>query len=206
MELKAKNKEVFTLIDMDHNAPKDNVSYMNWYDDLSTYDRDRIIVAGFFNGFEGICETISLNMDLSYETIGNFGDAILANYIYHKNVDKVSYEDNLDLLAHCIAAYLTFLSMNEHNCYMDAIPYNTNDKSYHPNYLWADFLEIKVSGLRELDLLPACKKAFAAISDKNYDDEITLDLSPVFDRYKRLTDVNLNELGAPVTIVLKDKE
>ena len=207
MQLKAKNREVIRLIHMDSNAPKDQIGYMGWYDELSTYDRDRIVLAGFFNGFEGICETINLNMDLSYETVGNMGDALIANYIYHKNVDKISLSDNLDLIAHCLAAYLSFLAMNEHNCELETKPYNTSDKSYHPNYLWADFLTANVSGLRTMDFLPTCMKAIVKPNENaSYDAPITIDLTSIIDRYKRLTNADLSELGMPTSVILTDKE
>ncbi len=207
MQLKAKNREVIRLVPMDSYAPKDQIGYMGWYDELSTYDRDRIVLAGFFNGFEGICDTISLQMDLSYDTIGNMADALVANFIYHKNIDKVTIKENLDLLAHCLASYLTFLSMNEHNCDLETKPYNTNDNTYRPNYLWADFLTVNVTGLRTMDLLPACMKAIVVPNqDATYDAPITIDLTTIIDRYKRLTNADLGELGMPTSVTLTDKE
>ena len=134
-------------------------------------------------------------LDLSYETLENLPKAMIScfqGYIANGN----SKTDSAYALAKSLAAYLTLLGMNEHECDIKVTQMGTSimppPKSEHP--LWGQLFRIKVGVRREVDFLPPVYEGMKFLHG-DMGDLLMFAADPIFQAYKSAFRVNLVEHG-----------
>ena len=153
------------------------------------------ILFGYLDSFLEVCETSKIKFDLTYDTIKNVGIGLAALYNTHKNI--YNPEENAEIIAKTLATVLSYLVINEHDCWFRCTSYLEQIKAGKaPNQaLWADVFEIAVG--RKTKFKDLCDAAMACvrIGSVMSPNGLILAMDPIVEEYEKLTGVDLVKHG-----------
>lgn len=153
------------------------------------------MIYGYLSSFFNICESHNIHIDLTYNTVKNIGAGLSALFAYQKN--EYEHNRNVNVIAKTLAAVLSYIAVNEHDLWFRTTNYiNQIKKGNVPaNPLWGDMISISVGKKNQyVDFLPSCK---AGTSSGTFmvASGMTLLVDDVVYEYKKLTGINLAEVG-----------
>lgn len=172
-------------------APKRTIQIMQ---SLSSEEIGNTILWGFFESLMEIAEERGIDLDLTYEKTQSFPAALAALY----NVQKNSYtpEKNTEIIGKTIAAYLTLLCINEHNCIPAYSQINTSLYASQKDVpkTWGGGIKIEVGTESRVDFY---QSGLNAVNQNLIDIEngVYVDMMPIMSLYRRATGVRLKEYG-----------
>ena len=132
---------------------------------------------------------------MTYATAKNIGPGLIALFSHQKK--HYEHSKNVDIVAKTLAAVLSYLAINEHNCWFRSTSYLAQVKAGKAlkQPLWAGVFSIAVGRRNKyIDFLPCCKAATIA-GTILIPDGLTLQIAPVVAEYKKLTGMDLTEYG-----------
>lgn len=150
---------------------------------------------GFLSSFLEICEMRGIELDLTYNTFKNVCAGLGALFAFQKK--HYEHYSNVDIVAKTLASYLSYLAINEHNCWFRTTCYLAQIKTGKAlkQPLWANVDSIAVGRKNKyIDFLPCCKEAVKP-GTIMIPDGLTVQIDPVVAEYKKLTGVDLREYG-----------
>ena len=153
------------------------------------------ILYGYLDSFLEICEQHNIEIDLTYDTAKNINAGLIALFSHQKK--HYEHGKNVDIVAKTLAAVLSYLAINEHNCWFHATSYLAQVKAgkIPKQPLWAGMFSIAVGRKNKyIDFLTCCKVAVipGTILIPN---GLTLQIESVAAEYEKLTGVDLSEYG-----------
>lgn len=199
MELSIKNEKLVAHFEAERNSPMQNsFDQGNQQDSASSAwakEHPECILYGYLDSFLEICESRGVEIDLTYATAKNIGPGLIALFSHQKK--HYEHGKNVDIVAKTLAAVLSYLAINEHNCWFRTTSYLAQVKAGKApkQPLWAGVDSIAVGRKNKyIDFLPCCKAAVAA-GTILIPNGLTLQIVPAVAEYKKLTGVNLTEYG-----------
>ena len=158
-------------------------------------DHPETMLYGYLDSFLEICEANQIEFDLTYNTVKNIGMGLVALYQVQKN----SYDQlkNTDIIAKTLATVLSYLAINEHNCWFRTTSYLAQVKAgkVPKQPLWADVLSIAVGRKNKYaDFLAAAKESVTSGSVMS-PNGLTIQPAAIIAEYKKLTGLDLTEYG-----------
>lgn len=206
MELSIKNEKLIAHFEAEHNSPIQRSLDEERKTGKQSAQRDpasgawakehpECMLYGFLNSFLEICEMHSVEIDLTYDTAKNIGMGLAALFNFQKK--HYDHNTNVDIVAKTLASVLSYLAINEHNCWFRTTCYLNQIKAGKApkQPLWANVDSVSVGRKNKyVDFLPCCKEAVkpGSILVPN---GLTVHIDPVVAEYKKLTGVNLTEYG-----------
>ena len=195
MELSIKNEKLVAHFEAEHNIAAQDANKQSIDAGAWAKEHPESILYNYLDSFLEICESKGIEMDLTYATAKNIGPGLIALFSHQKK--HYAHDKNVDIVAKTLAAVLSYLAINEHNCWFRTTSYLAQVQAGKaPNQpLWANVFSVAVGRKNKyIDLLPCCKAAVAAgmIMIPN---GLTLQIAPVVAEYKKLTGVDLTEYG-----------
>ena len=184
-EHRKKGEEIWKAVSSNQSArdlPLELKAWIAEHPEISLYD--------FFETLTGVAQGSGIPLDLTYRTVHFLPVAMETLYGFQKKNGAQDLK-TLQSMPKYLAAYLTILAMNEHNCWFKIKSFPQGRQGLP---LWSDRYSIMTGKKRSLDLLPACTEAltFGTLLSKN---GFTLRMEPVVDAYREITGVDLSELG-----------
>ena len=196
IKLKIKNEHVQELLELDTKARsysrKEEQEFMN---SATPQQLGEYMLIAYATDMILNSAKVYSPLDLSYETLENLPKVMIScfqGYIANGN----SKTDSAYALAKSLAAYLTVLGMNEHECTLKVNQMGTAiippPKNEQP--LWGQLFRIKVGVRREVDFLPPVYEGMKFLhGDKG--DLLMFVVDPIFLAYKSAFRVDLVEQG-----------
>lgn len=199
MELSIKNEKLVAHFEAERNSPmQQSFEQGNQHDTASSAwakEHPECILYSYLDSFLEICEARGVEVDLTYATAKNIGPGLIALFSHQKQ--HYEHSKNVEIVAKTLAAVLSYLAINEHNCWFRATSYLAQVKAGKAPQqpLWAGVFSIAVGRKnRHRDFLPCCKTAVTP-GTILIPDGLTLQIAPVVAEYKKLTGVDLTEYG-----------
>lgn len=153
------------------------------------------VLYGYLDSFLEICEQRNIEIDLTYDTAKNINAGLIALFSFQKK--HYEHSKNVDIVAKTLAAVLSYLAINEHNCWFRSTSYLAQVKAGKTpkQPLWAGVFSIAVGRRNKyMDFLPCCKEAVKP-GIILIPDGLTLQIAQIVAEYKKLTGVDLTEHG-----------
>lgn len=192
MELSIKNEKLVAHFEVEHNIAVQDANQQSADTGAWAKEHPESILYNYLDSFLEICESRGIEMDLTYATAKNIGPGLIALFSHQKKY--YAHEKNVDIVAKTLAAVLSYLAINEHNCWFRSTSYLAGKVPNQP--LWANVFSVAVGRKNKyIDLLPCCKVATIA-GIIMIPEGLTLQIAPVVAEYKKLTGVDLTEYGA----------
>ncbi len=190
MKYNFQNEAVNEIFEFYSNVKEAKEAGQNPMDMLDIKEITYNIIAAYAIDVLDIAEDTGEDLNLKYDTLNKLPKVMTA--LWRTRAKTLSVSENRDSFAKSMAAYLTFLAVNEH----DAGIYGTIDENLSSDKienLWADLVEISF-GNREhsIDLLPVCKKSIKNNSHL-MPQGVMIDIVPVRQAYASITGVDLAE-------------
>ena len=195
MELSIKNEKLVAHFEAERNIASQNANQQAADSNAWVKEHPESILYNYLDSFLEVCEARGVEIDLTYATAKNIGPGLLALFSCQKK--HYEHSENVDIVAKTLAAVLSYLAINEHNCWFRTTSYLAQVKAGKaPNQpLWANVFSVAVGRKNKyIDLLPCCKVATIA-GTILIPDGLTLQIAPVVVEYKKLTGVDLTEYG-----------
>ena len=195
MELSVKNEKLVAHFEAERNIAMQNANQQAADSNAWVKEHPESILYNYLDSFLEVCEACGVEIDLTYATAKNIGPGLLALFSCQKK--HYEHSKNVDIVAKTLAAVLSYLAINEHNCWFRNTSYLAQVKAGKTpkQPLWAGVFSIAVGRRNKyIDFLPCCKAAVAAgmIMIPN---GLTLQIAPVVAEYKKITGVDLAEHG-----------
>ena len=195
MELSIKNEKLVAHFEAERNIAMQNANQQAADSNAWVKEHPESILYNYLDSFLEVCEACGVEIDLTYATAKNIGPGLLALFSCQKK--HYEHSKNVDIVAKTLAAVLSYLAINEHNCWFRTTSYLAQVKAGKTpkQPLWAGVDSIAVGRKNKyIDFLPCCKAAVAAgmIMIPN---GLTLQITPIVAEYKKLTGVDLAEHG-----------
>ena len=195
MELSIKNEKLVAHFEAERNIAMQNANQQAADSNAWVKEHPESILYNYLDSFLDICESKGVEMDLTYATVKNIGPGLIALFSHQKK--HYAQDKNVDIVAKTLAAVLSYLAINEHNCWFRSASYLTQVKAGKTpkQPLWASVFSIAVGRKnKHIDFLPCCKAAVIP-GTILIPDGLTLQINAVVAEYKKLTGVNLTEYG-----------
>lgn len=195
MELSIKNEKLVAHFEAERNISAQNANQQAADSNAWVKEHPESILYNYLDSFLEVCEARGVEIDLTYATAKNIGPGLIALFSHQKK--HYEYSKNVDIVAKTLAAVLSYLAINEHNCWFRNTSYLAQVKAGKTpkQPLWAGVFSIAVGRKNTyIDLLP-CSKAAAIPGTILIPDGLTLQIAPVVAEYKKLTGVDLTEYG-----------
>lgn len=193
MELSVKNEKLVAHFEAERNIAMQNANQQAADSNAWVKEHPESILYNYLDSFLEVCEACGVEIDLTYATAKNIGPGLLALFSCQKK--HYEHSKNVDIVAKTLAAVLSYLAINEHNCWFRTTSYLAQVKAGKTpkQPLWAGVFSIAVGRKNTyIDLLPCCKAA-AIPGTILIPDGLTLQIAPVVAEYKKLTGVDLTE-------------
>lgn len=154
---------------------------------------EHAIMYGFLSSFLEICEMHNIEFDLTYDTVKNLNNGLIALY----NNQKKSYEPttNRNIIAKTLASVLSFIAINEHDYWFSITSYlkQIREGKVIDRPLWSNVFSYAVGKNKYLDLLPCCIEAVKP--GLLLATGMSLNVESVVAEYKELTGIDLTGYG-----------
>lgn len=193
MELSIKNEKLLTHFEAECNIAMQNANQQAADSNAWAKEHPESILYNYLDSFLEICEARGVEIDLTYATAKNIGPGLIALFSHQKK--HYEHSKNVDIVAKTLAVVLSYLAINEHNCWFRTTSYLAQVKAGKTpkQPLWAGVFSIAVGRKnKHIDFLPCCKAA-AIPGTILIPDGLTLQIAPVVAEYKKLTGVDLTE-------------
>lgn len=156
-------------------------------------DSIKFIFAGYLDSLEEGAEMVSVDLDMTYDTIDNLIPAIIAlANIQHKSENYKDDGHNAEITMKTLAAYLTLMAVNNHGVKI-SVNRKGSSRGKRPD-LWSDRYYLRINNKRESDLLPYAIEGVDA-TPLDVENGFTVDINPLIEAYLRITGVNLADNG-----------
>lgn len=167
-------------------------------------DSIKFIFAGYLDSLEEGAEMVSVDLDMTYDTINNLIPAIIAlANIQHKSENYKDDRHNAEITMKTLAAYLTLMAVNNHGIKI-SVNRKGSSRGERPD-LWSDRYYLRINNKRESDFLPYAIEGIDA-TPVEVEDGFTVDINPLIGAYLRITGVNLADHGfANLIITFNDQ-
>lgn len=195
MELSIKNEKLVAHFEAERNIASQNANQQAADSNAWVKEHPESILYNYLDSFLEICEQHNIEIDLTYDTAKNIGPGLLALFSCQKK--HYEHSKNVDIVAKTLAAVLSYLAINEHNCWFRSASYLAQVKAgkAFKQPLWAGVFSIAVGRRNKyIDFLPCCKAAVIP-GTILIPDGLTLQIAPVVAEYKNITGVVLPEYG-----------
>ena len=167
-------------------------------------DSIKFIFAGYLDSLEEGAEMVSVDLDMTYDTIDNLIPAIIAlANIQHKSENYKDDGHNAEITMKTLAAYLTLMAVNNHGAKI-SVNRKGSSRGERPD-LWSDRYYLRINNKRESDFLPYAIEGINNIQIE-VDNGFAVDLNPLIGAYLRITDINLADYGSANLIITFDNE
>lgn len=202
MELTIKNEKLISHFEAEENSPLNQNLPINKTNPSSSEasrkwseEHPEAMCYGFLTSFLEISEMRGIELDLTYSTFKNVCAGLGALFAFQKK--HYEHYSNVDIIAKTLASYLSYLAINEHNCWFRSTCYLAQIKAGKgpKQPLWAnvDFIAVGRKN-KYVDFLPCCKEAVKP-GTIMIPDGLTVRIDPIVEEYKKLTGVDLKEYG-----------
>lgn len=195
MELSIKNEKLVAHFEAERNIAMQNANQQAADSNAWVKEHPESILYNYLDSFLEVCESRGIEIDLTYATAKNIGPGLIALFSHQKK--HYEHSKNVDIVAKTLAAVLSYLAINEHNCWFRSTSYLAQVKAgkVPKQPLWAGVFSIAVGRKNKyIDFLPCCKAAVIP-GTILIPDGLTLQIAPMVAEYKKLTGVDLNEYG-----------
>ena len=195
MDLSVKNEKLVAHFEAERNIAAQDANQQSADSGAWVKEHPESILYNYLESFLEVCEACGVEIDLTYATAKNIGPGLLALFSCQKK--HYEHSENVDIVAKTLAAVLSYLAINEHNCWFRTTSYLAQVKAGKaPNQpLWAGVFSIAVGRKNKyIDFLPCCKAAVIP-GTILIPDGLTLQIAPVVAEYKNLTGLDLTEYG-----------
>ena len=187
MELQIYSDDALEIIKLGEMTQEETIEYYKKHnkDDISTI---KAIIGAYAAELIIAADEADVKLDLSYDTIKNIPEAVAA--LYNKQCAAGFVDSrNKDVTCRSFAAYMDLLIINNyHDVSIDVRRYP--DKKQARPEVWADYLALVLDGKKNSDMLPfICKGASLTPN------EMTIDIAPLTEGYKKLTGSKLTDEG-----------
>ena len=164
---------------------------------ISSKESVQFMLGGYFTALEDGAELVGKELDLSYESVRDISAALIGL----ANLQKDDYlpQKNAFVTLKTLAAYLILLAAENHG-YSVSVKKGIGSKYPYKNAMWADMFYLELGGKKNSDLLPAAVRA-AESAPFEVENGLALNVVPLIEAYKKLTGVNLEELGLANVVV-----
>ena len=153
------------------------------------------ILYNYLDSFLEVCEARGVEIDLTYATAKNIGPGLIALFSHQKK--HYEHSKNVDIVAKTLAAVLSYLAINEHNCWFRTTSYLAQVKAGKAlkQPLWAGVFSIAVGRKNKyMDFLAAAKESVTSGSVMS-PNGLTIQPAAIIAEYKKLTGLDLTEYG-----------
>lgn len=195
MKLSIKNEKLVAHFEAERNIASQNANQQAADSNAWVKEHPESILYNYLDSFLEVCEARGVEIDLTYATAKNIGPGLIALFSHQKKYYE--HSKNVDIVAKTLAAVLSYLAINEHNCWFRNTSYLAQVKAGKApkQPLWADVLSISVGRKNKyVDLLAAAKSSVTAGSIMS-PNGLSLQFAPIVTEYKKLTGVDLVEHG-----------
>ena len=148
----------------------------------------KVIMTGYMQSFEEVCQTVGIDLDLTYDTAENLTPALMtfALFMVRRGDDPDSIKD---VMVKTLATYLTLLAINNHDLPVSYRFHFGNGDAEKP--LWGGGIEMSLSRGVHPDFLEAV--AYGVDRVFTIDNGFVLDVAVAAGVYKALTGVSLSD-------------
>jgi hypothetical protein len=195
MELSIKNEKLVAHFEAERNIASQNANQQAADSNAWVKEHPESILYNYLDSFLEVCEARGVEIDLTYATAKNIGPGLIALFSHQKK--HYEHSKNVDIVAKTLAAVLSYLAINEHNCWFRTTSYLAQVKAGKTpkQPLWAGVFSIVVGRRNKyIDFLPCCKAAVIP-GTILIPGGLTLHIDAVIAEYKKLTGVDLTEYG-----------
>ena len=195
MELSIKNEKLVVHFEAERNIAAQDANQQSADSGAWVKEHPESILYNYLDSFLEVCESRGIEIDLTYATAKNIGPGLIALFSHQKK--HYEHGKNVDIVAKTLAAVLSYLAINEHNCWFRSTSYLAQVKAGKAlkQPLWAGVFSIAVGRKnKHIDFLPCCKAAVIP-GTILIPDGLTLQINTVVAEYKKLNGVDLREYG-----------
>ena len=195
MELSIKNEKLVVHFEAERNIAAQDANQQSADSGAWVKEHPESILYNYLDSFLEVCESRGIEIDLTYATAKNIGPGLIALFSHQKK--HYEHSKNVDIVAKTLAAVLSYLAINEHNCWFRTTSYLAQVKAGKApkQPLWAGVFSIAVGRKnKHIDFLPCCKAAVIP-GTILIPDGLTLQINTVVAEYKKLNGVDLREYG-----------
>jgi hypothetical protein len=195
MELSIKNEKLLAHFEAEHDIAMQNANQQSADANAWVKEHPESILYNYLDSFLEVCEARGIEIDLTYATAKNIGPGLIA--LFSRQKKHYEHSKNVDIIAKTMAAVLSYLAINEHNCWFRTTRYLAQVQAGKApkQPLWANVFSIAVVRKNKyIDFLPCCKAAVIP-GTILIPDGLTLQIAPVVAEYKKLVGVDLTEYG-----------
>ena len=195
MELSIKNEKLVVHFEAERNIAAQDANQQSADSGAWVKEHPESILYNYLDSFLEVCESRGIENDLTYATAKNIGPGLIALFSHQKK--HYEHSKNVDIVAKTLAAVLSYLAINEHNCWFRTTSYLAQVKAGKApkQPLWAGVFSIAVGRKnKHIDFLPCCKAAVIP-GTILIPDGLTLQINTVVAEYKKLNGVDLREYG-----------
>ena len=155
MELSVKNEKLVAHFEAERNIAMQNANQQAADSNAWVKEHPESILYNYLDSFLEVCEACGVEIDLTYATAKNIGPGLLALFSCQKK--HYEHSENVDIVAKTLAAVLSYLAINEHNCWFRSTSYLAQVKAGKAlkQPLWAGVFSIAVGRKNKyIDFLP----------------------------------------------------
>ena len=195
MEISIKNEKLVVHFEAERNIAAQDANQQSADSGAWVKEHPESILYNYLDSFLEVCESRGIEIDLTYATAKNIGPGLIALFSHQKK--HYEHSKNVDIVAKTLAAVLSYLAINEHNCWFRTTSYLAQVKAGKApkQPLWAGVFSIAVGRKnKHIDFLPCCKAAVIP-GTILIPDGLTLQINTVVAEYKKLNGVDLREYG-----------
>lgn len=165
-------------------------------------DSVKFIFSGYLGALEEGAELASVDLDMTYDTIGNLIPATIAlANIQHKSENYKDDRHNAEITMKTLTAYLTLMAVNNHGAKV-SVNRKGSSREERPD-LWSDRYYLRINNKRESDLLPYAIEGINT-APVEVENGFSVDINPLIGAYLRITGENLADKGFANLIITFD--